>query len=145
MAIQATESNAEDVTTYKVAAGARVTRHAATCSLGRMTPAIIQTRWRTPTPAPAPSPQTPDRRLVERMSGGDETAFNELFARYRRATYETAYAALLNPEEVEATVTAAFREARRTAVEFLASHCSVSGWLTHLTRLCVAARQPRRS
>ncbi len=106
-----------------------------------MTPALIRTRWRTPTP----STQTPDRRLVERMSGGDETAFTELFARYRSATYETAYAALLNPEEVEATVAAAFREARRTAVEFLASHCSVSGWLTHLTRLCVAARQPRRS
>jgi hypothetical protein len=139
--IQATESNAEDVTTYKVAAEPSVTRRAAARSLGRMTPAIVRTRWR----APAPSTQTPDRRLVERMSGGDETAFNELFARYRRATYETAYAALLEPEEVEATVAAAFREARRTAVEFLASHCSVSGWLTHLTRLCVASRQPRLS
>jgi DNA-directed RNA polymerase specialized sigma24 family protein len=76
------------------------------------------------------------------MTGGDETAFRELFARYRSVTYATAYGALPDPEVVEAAVADAFREARRTATAFLASHCSVSGWLTHLTRLCIAARLP---
>jgi hypothetical protein len=34
----------------------------------------------------------------------------------------------------------AFVEARRTATAFLQSLGTVSGWLTHLTRLCIAAR-----
>ena len=76
------------------------------------------------------------------MSGGDEAALRELLARYRSTVYATAYAALLDPEQVEATVADAFHEARRTARGFLDSHGSVSGWLTHLTRLCIAARQP---
>jgi DNA-directed RNA polymerase specialized sigma24 family protein len=94
-------------------------------------------------PARRPLTRTSDRYLVERMTGGDETAYLELFARYRATTYATAYGALLDPEQVEATVADAFQEARRTAAEFLGSHCSVSGWLTHLTRLCIAARAPR--
>ncbi|HKW41650.1 MAG TPA: hypothetical protein VJN39_10395 [Gemmatimonadales bacterium] len=89
--------------------------------------------------------RTPDRRLVEQMTSGDESAFHELFARFRGTVYATAYGALRDPEEVEATVADAFREARRTAAEFLTSQSSVSGWLTHLTRLCVAARLPRLS
>lgn len=81
------------------------------------------------------------------MSQGDETAFRELLARYRSTVYATAYAALLDPENVEATVADAFEEARRTAAGFLDTHGTVSGWLTHLTRVCVAARmqQVRRS
>ena len=79
------------------------------------------------------------------MSGGDDTAFRELLARYRSIVYATAYAALLDPEQVESAVAAAFSEARRTAAQFLASHGSVSGWLTHLTRLSIAARLPAAS
>jgi DNA-directed RNA polymerase specialized sigma24 family protein len=75
------------------------------------------------------------------MTGGDEIAFQELFARYRSTTYATAYGALPDPEAVEAIVADVFQEARRTAAGFLATRCSVSGWLTHLTRLCVAARE----
>ena len=82
-----------------------------------------------------------DRTLVERMSRGDEAAFRDLLARYRSTMYETAYAALLDPEQVDATVADAFAEARRTAAGFLDSVGSVSGWLTHLTRLCIAARR----
>ena len=78
------------------------------------------------------------------MSAGDEAAFRELLARYRSTVYATAYAALLDPEEVEATVAHAFQEARRTAAAFLDSRGSVSGWLTHLTRLCIAARPSRQ-
>lgn len=77
---------------------------------------------------------------MERMSAGDDAAFRELLARYRGTVYATAYAALLDPEAVEATVADALQEARRTAAAFLDSRGSVSGWLTHLTRLCVAAR-----
>jgi DNA-directed RNA polymerase specialized sigma24 family protein len=84
-----------------------------------------------------------DRRLVERMTRGDEGAFRELLARYRSTVYAEAYAVLLDPEQVEAIVADAFHEARRTALEFLASRSTVSGWLTHLTRLCTAARLPR--
>lgn len=99
-----------------------------------MTPRALTARRTAPT-------WTPDRYLVERMSGGDETAFRELFARYRAVTYATAYGALRDPEAVEAAVAQAFREARRTAPDFLASQSTVSGWLTHLTRLCIAARE----
>jgi len=83
-----------------------------------------------------------DRTLVERMSRGDEAAFRDLLARYRSTMYATAYAVLADPEQVDATVADAFAEARRTAVEFLKSLGTVSGWLTHLTRLCIAARLP---
>src|SRR2546426_2394509 len=42
-----------------------------------------------------------DRTLVERMSRGDEQAFRDLLARYRSTMYATAYAALVDPEQVE--------------------------------------------
>jgi DNA-directed RNA polymerase specialized sigma24 family protein len=74
------------------------------------------------------------------MTRGDEAAFRELLARYRSTVYATAYAALVDPEQVDATVADAFAEARRTAAGFLDSYGTVSGWLTHLTRLCIAAR-----
>jgi len=83
-----------------------------------------------------------DRTLVERMSRGDEQAFRDLLARYRSTMYATAYAALVDPEQVDATIADAFAEARRTAAAFLHSLGTVSGWLTHLTRLCIAARLP---
>jgi DNA-directed RNA polymerase specialized sigma24 family protein len=83
-----------------------------------------------------------DRGLVEKMASGDDIAYGELLARYRSTVYATAYAVLLDPELVEATVAAAFDEARRTAAGFLGSRGSVSGWLTHLTRLCIAAQLP---
>src|SRR5207245_1498931 len=83
-----------------------------------------------------------DRTLVERMSRGDEAAFRDLLARYRSTMYATAYAALVDPEQVDATIAEAFAEARRTAAAFLQSLGTVSGWLTHLTRLCIAARLP---
>ena len=77
---------------------------------------------------------------MERMSRGDEAAFRDLLARYRSTMYATAYAALVDPEQVDATVADAFVEARRSAAGFLDSFGTVSGWLTHLTRLCIAAR-----
>jgi len=83
-----------------------------------------------------------DRTLVERMSRGDEQAFRDLLARYRSTMYATAYAALVDPEQVDATIADAFAEARRTAAGFLHSLGTVSGWLTHLTRLGIAARLP---
>ena len=90
-------------------------------------------------PRPRPSSAT-DRALVQRITRGDETAFSELLARYRSTVYATAYAVLLDPEQVAAVVTDAFAEARRTAATFLGTQGSVSGWLTHLTRLRIAAR-----
>ena len=88
-------------------------------------------------PRPRPSSAT-DRVLVQRITRGDETAFSELLARYRSTVYATAYAVLLDPEQVAAVVSDAFEEARRTAAEFLITQGSVSGWLTHLTRLRLA-------
>ena len=76
------------------------------------------------------------------MSRGDEEAFRDLLARYRSTMYATAYAALVDPEQVDATIADALAEARRTAAAFLQSLGTVSGWLTHLTRLCIAARLP---
>lgn len=79
------------------------------------------------------------------MIAGDEAAFRELLARYRSIVYATAYAVLPDPEAVEAAVTEAFQDARRTASQFLRTQGSVSGWLTHLTRVSVAARIPQHS
>ena len=73
------------------------------------------------------------------MSLGDEGAFRELLARFRSTVYATAYAALLDPEHVEAAVADAFEQARRNAAGFLETRGTVSGWLTHLTRVCIAA------
>jgi DNA-directed RNA polymerase specialized sigma24 family protein len=81
-----------------------------------------------------------DRVLVERIAEGDELAFWELFARYRSIVYATAYAVLIDPEAVDTVVADTFREARRTAPTFLPTDASVSGWLTHLTRLSLAER-----
>ena len=97
-------------------------------------PALARPRLRSAAPT--------DRTLVERMSQGDEAAFRDLLARYRSTMYATAYAALVDPEQVDATVADAFAEARRTAAGFLDSLGSVSGWLTYLTRLCIATRLP---
>src|SRR5438874_12013616 len=96
-------------------------------------PALARPRCRSAAPT--------DRSLVERMSRGDETAFRDLLARYLSTMYVTAYAALVDPERVDATVADAFAEARRTAAGFLDSLGSVSGWPTYLTRLCIAARR----
>ena len=90
-------------------------------------------------PRPRPT-STTDRGLVQRITQGDEAAFSELLARYRSTVYATAYAVLLDPEQVAAVVDEAFEQARRTAREFLNTEGSVSGWLTHLTRLGIAAR-----
>src|ERR1043166_3703337 len=79
-----------------------------------------------------------DRRLVQRITRGDDAAFSELLARYRSTLYATAYAVLLDPEQVAVVVADAFEEARRNAAEFLDPQGSVSGWLTHLTRLRIA-------
>ena len=88
--------------------------------------------------------RAPDRTLVQRMDSGDEGAFWELLARYRSTVYATAYAVLTDPESVEAVVTDTFLEARRMARGFLGTQASVSGWLTHLTRLRLAGQLGRR-
>src|SRR5437879_8646566 len=96
-------------------------------------PAFARPRFRSAAPT--------DRTLVERMSRGDETAFRDLLARYRGTMYATAYAALVDPEQVDATVADAFAEARRTAAGFLDSLGSLPGRRTYLTWLCIAARR----
>jgi len=73
------------------------------------------------------------------MAAGDQGAVRELLARYRSTLYATAYAALVNPEQAEAAVANTFEQAWRTAGRFLSTRGSVSGWLTHLTRLNVAS------
>src|ERR1051325_2085671 len=85
-----------------------------------------------------------DRRLVQRITQGDDAAFSELLARYRSTLYATAYAVLLDPEQVAVVVADAFEEARRTVAEFLDTQGSVSGWLTHLTRLRIARHHAAR-
>src|SRR5207247_1226505 len=82
-----------------------------------------------------------DRTLVERMSRGGESAFRNLLARYRSTKDATAYAALVDPDQADPHGVDAFAYAGRTAAGFLDSRRSVSGWLTHLIRLCIAARR----
>jgi len=52
---------------------------------------------------------------VQRITRGDETAFSELLARYRSTVYATAYAVLLDPEQVDAVVADAFGQCLRLA------------------------------
>src|SRR5205823_14049013 len=94
---------------------------------------------RSPHTPHGPSPST-QLVLQQRTTLVHETAFSELLARFRSTVYATAYAVLLDPEQVAVVVADAFAEDRRTAGEFLDTHGSVSGWLTHLTRLRIAAR-----
>src|ERR1051325_11137231 len=68
-----------------------------------------------------------DRRLVQRITRGDDAAFSELLARYRSTLYATAYAVLLDPEQVAVVVADAFEEARRTAAEFLDTQGRAAG------------------
>src|ERR1051325_1725156 len=63
-----------------------------------------------------------DRGLVQRITQGDDAAFSELLARYRSTLYATAYAVLLDPEQVAAVVADAFEEGRRRAAS-LARGC----------------------
>ena len=91
--------------------------------------------WR----APGPARDITDRAVIERMASGDHAAVRELLARYRSTVYATAYAVLVDPEQVDAVVAGTFEQAWRNAARFLCTHGSVSGWLTHLTRVNVAA------
>ena len=79
-----------------------------------------------------------DRALVEYLVAGEDTAFPELLARYRSIVYAVAYTALVDLEQAEAVVAETFDEARRSAAAFLRTAATVSGWLTHLARGCVA-------
>jgi len=92
-----------------------------------------------PWPAPGPARDITDRAVVERMASGDPAAVRELLARYRSTVYATAYAVLVDPEQVDVVVAGTFEQAWRNAARFLCTHGSVSGWLTHLTRVNVAA------
>ncbi|HYL22683.1 MAG TPA: hypothetical protein VEU74_13030 [Gemmatimonadales bacterium] len=94
--------------------------------------------------APSASAHLSDRTLVEGLLAAQETAFPELLARYRSVVYAVAYAALIDPEQAEAVVSETFGAARRTAAAFLETDASVSGWLTHLARVCVATRSGAR-
>src|SRR5437763_15211742 len=92
-----------------------------------------------PCRAPVRARDITDRAVVERMASGDYAAVCELLARYRSTVYATAYAVLVDPEQVDAVVAGTFEQAWRNAARFLCTHGSVSGWLTHFTRLNVAA------
>src|SRR5256885_16957758 len=96
-----------------------------------------------PWPARGPAADIPDRAVVERMASGDPAAVRELLARYRSPVYATAYAVLVDPEQIDVVVAGTFEQAWRNAARFLSPHGSVSGWLTHLTRLNVAALTAR--
>src|SRR5437762_7967014 len=71
--------------------------------------------WR----APGPARDITDRAVIERMASGDHAAVRELLARYRSTVYATAYAVLVDPEQVDAVVAGTFEQAWRNAARFL--------------------------
>ena len=102
----------------------------------RPAPALFK-NMRPPAAHPAARYQrTPDRAVVEQLVADDVSAHRELLARYRSMVYAIAYAVLLDPERAEAVVEQTFREARRTAAEFLRAPGSVPKWLTDLAHDC---------
>ncbi len=84
--------------------------------------------------SPPPGTTVPDRRLVERLAGGDDAALAELARRYTLTLYALAYEILLDSDAADRAVARAFRELKRDAVAGVAGLIPVRWWLTELTR-----------
>ena len=92
--------------------------------------------WR----APGPARDITDRAVIERMASGDHAAVRELLARYRSTVYATAYAVLVDPEQVDAVVAGTFEQAWRNAARFLCTHGSAT---SKNSRSEIKTRSPR--
>ena len=73
-----------------------------------------------------------DEDLVERTLLGDESAFSELYDRYRRPVFSTAYRIIQNPEEAMDATQEIFVKLYRSLPGWNARKASFSTWLYRL-------------
>lgn len=90
-----------------------------------------------------PDPQDGDGAFVARFLGGDESAFDELVRRHRRAVYRLAYRLLGNHEEADDVSQEAFLRAYR-ALRGFRGDSSFRTWISRIAiNLSLSARQVR--
>jgi len=76
----------------------------------------------------------PDRLLVDRMAGGEDSALGELYDRYGKTVYALALAIVREPADAEEVVVDAFGQAWRQASGFDPLRGSVGAWLATIAR-----------
>jgi len=75
-----------------------------------------------------------DRQLVEQVIAGDETAFEQIFTRYRRLVAKAAMRFFTRPDEVEEIIQISFTKAYFEITKFRGDHdCSLPAWLSRIT------------
>jgi RNA polymerase sigma-70 factor, ECF subfamily len=74
----------------------------------------------------------PDEDLVFRFRAGEEDAFSQLYARYRRRVFATAYRIMRNPEDAQDAAQEIFLKIYRRLPEWNSDRSSLSTWLYRL-------------
>jgi RNA polymerase sigma-70 factor, ECF subfamily len=78
--------------------------------------------------------ENPDRRLVELVLAGDETAFEQIFERYKRLAATIASRYFQRPEQIEEIIQISFTKAYFELKNFRGAHnASMASWLARIT------------
>jgi RNA polymerase sigma-70 factor (ECF subfamily) len=78
--------------------------------------------------------ENPDRRLVELVLAGDETAFEQIFERYKRLAGSVASRYFQRPEQIEEIIQISFTKAYFELKNFRGAHnASMASWLARIT------------
>jgi RNA polymerase sigma-70 factor (ECF subfamily) len=87
-----------------------------------------------------------DAHLVERVVAGDESAFEQIFTRYRRLVAKTATRFFVRPDEVEEMIQISFTKAYFELAKFRGDHeMSLPAWLSRITaNACVDQLRSRK-
>jgi RNA polymerase sigma-70 factor (ECF subfamily) len=88
----------------------------------------------TDAPVCSDTPDTSDGRLVELVLAGDETAFEQLFERYKRLVGATAARYFQQPEQIEEMIQITFAKVFFELKNFRGRHdFSLASWLGRIT------------
>jgi RNA polymerase sigma-70 factor, ECF subfamily len=71
----------------------------------------------------------PDEDLVFRFRAGEEDAFSQLYARYRRRVFATAYRIMRNPEDAQDAAQEIFLKLYRSLPDWNSEKSRLSTWL----------------
>lgn len=78
--------------------------------------------------------ENPDKRLVELVLAGDETAFEQIFERYKRLVASIASRYFQRPEQIEEIIQITFTRAYFQLRNFRGLHdASLASWLARIT------------
>jgi RNA polymerase sigma-70 factor (ECF subfamily) len=82
----------------------------------------------------AACPENTDKRLVELVLSGDETAFEQIFDRYKRLVASLAARYFRRPEQIDEIIQISFTKAYFELKNFRGRHdASLAGWLARIT------------